>query len=103
MDFTALALIALLVCLLIGGAVLLLSKTGSKNDPEPDGATDENIHIADTNILTPEEATAMRLKAEAEAEATPDSEELAAIQNADTNVFTPEEMEAIREKAKKES
>ncbi|HAK51920.1 MAG TPA: hypothetical protein DCM54_08475 [Gammaproteobacteria bacterium] len=103
MDFTALALIALLVCLLIGGAVWLLSKTGSKNNPEPDVVPDENVHTADTNILTQEEAASMRLKAEADAQATTDSEELAARQNADTNVFTPEEMEAIREKAKKES
>ena len=92
-------LVSLLVSPLVGGVVLLLSKQSADVEEAPDIEPAADLHSANTNILAPEEAAAMRLRAEEEAPPV-DSEEMTALQKADTNVFTPEEMEAIREKYK---
>ncbi len=102
------ALVSLLASPLLGILALLFTIWRSKDRDESREVAEKGEkdpkprHMADTNILTPEQAEAMRQRAEREAPSA-SKEDMATFQNADTNVFTPEEMEAMRRAAREKT
>jgi hypothetical protein len=92
--------ISLVFSPLIGlASVLLIKRTLPDPEPQLQSVSTTTSLNADTKILTPEEANAMRERAAEQAKVSPldTTEGDNANSSADTRVFTPEQMAALRQ------
>ena len=91
-------LVSLLLSPLLGLAVVLLWKPAETPGTAEEDASPVVLHNASTNILTPEEAQALRIRAEEEESKAPSApDDMAALKQADTGVLKPGEAPVIKQ------